>query len=262
MPFPDSPRVIYEKNPLVEVICAINFPAILRIDSEVPARYQERLKELYPLFSENQASNIKLNVAPEIAQIIGSNQSLSFRGRATYSFVSADKQWKVNLSRDSLSLSTRIYERWEDFKEHLREPLNALIEEYKPTFFSRIGLRYQDVIERSKLGLADCSWGQLLEPHLAGELSSPDIAEDILSCVNQLVLALDDGESRVLLNHGFASNQDNEICYLIDSDFFTEERTETNNVIQKLDYFNRQSGRLFRWCINEKLHEALNPKSL
>ena len=261
MPFPDSPRVIYEKNPLIEVICALSFPAILRIDSEVPAKYQERLKNIYPIFSESQASDIKLNVAPEIAQIIGSNQSLSFRGRAVYSFVSADKQWKVSLSRESLSLSTRKYERWEDFKEHLREPLSALIKEYNPAFFSRIGLRYQDVIQKSKLDLTDCSWGQLLEPHLAGELSSPDIAQDILSCVNQLILALDE-ESRVLLNHGFASNQNNETCYLIDSDFFTEERTETNNVIQKLDYFNRQSGRLFRWCISEKLHGALNPKPL
>lgn len=262
MPFPDSPRVIYGKNPLIEVICALSFPAVLRIDSEIPAKYQERLKEIYPIFSENQGSDITLNLAPEIAQLIGSNQSLPFRNRAVYSFVSADKQWKVTLSRESLSLSTRKYERWEDFKEHLREPLNALMEEYQPTFFSRVGLRYQDLIQKSKLGLTESSWGQLLEPHLAGELSSPEIAQDILTCVNQLVLALDDRESRVLLNHGFANNQDNEICYLIDSDFFTEERTETTNVIQKLDYFNRQSGRLFRWCISEKLHDALNPKLL
>jgi len=261
MPFPDTRRVIYNKNPLNEVICQLRFPAILRIDSEIPVKYQERLRETYPIFSESQSSNLKLNITPELAQAIGSSLPLSFRGgRATYEFVSSDQKWKVILTRESLTLAASDYKKWEDFKEHFEIPLKAFVEEYTPPFFSRIGLRYQDVIQRSELQLTNIGWGELLESHIAGEFSSTAIANDIVRCVNQLTISLGENNGMVLLNHGLVPNQNNETCYLIDSDFFTENRTKVSDAIQKLDYFNKQAGRLFRWCITERLHDALEPQ--
>lgn len=50
--FPETPRVIYAKNPLFEVICQLRFPAILKIDSEIPAGFQEKLRASFPLFRE------------------------------------------------------------------------------------------------------------------------------------------------------------------------------------------------------------------
>ena len=52
MPFPDSERVIYQRNPLLEVICQLRFPSILRIDSEAPAVFQERVRKEYPMYQE------------------------------------------------------------------------------------------------------------------------------------------------------------------------------------------------------------------
>jgi uncharacterized protein (TIGR04255 family) len=260
MPFPDSPRVLYRKNPLTEVICQLRFPAILRIDSEVPAKYQEHLREAYPIFEEQPTQNFKLNLQPDIGKLIGG--PLSLRGKSSYGFISADGNWKVNLTRDFIALSTVEYRRWEDFREHLRLPLELLIEEYSPPFFIRIGLRYQDVIQRSKLGLEGVEWADLLKAHTAGELSSPDIANDILQSANQLTVKLDEGRSQVLINHGLANNQEGEICYLIDSDFSTEQRTEVDDAARVLDNFNAQSGRLFRWCITERLHAAMEPEEI
>jgi uncharacterized protein (TIGR04255 family) len=260
MPFPDSQRVIYNKNPLTEVICLLNFPAILRIDSEVPADFQGRIQKEYPIYQDSQP-NLKLNFPQELAQVVGNTLSLK-SGRATYQFLSEDKKWRVVLTRDSLSLSTVEYKRWEDFKEHLEIALNAFLEVYQPAFFSRIGLRYRDLIERSKLGLETASWSELLSPPVAGELSAPEIVDRITHCVNQLTISLDDNGSMVLLNHGLVGNENAEDLYIIDSDFLTEEKTEVQNVIEKLDYFNKFSGRLFRWCISEKLHNSLDPQSV
>jgi uncharacterized protein (TIGR04255 family) len=260
MPFPDSQRVIYNKNPLTEVICLLNFPAILRIDSEVPADFQGKIQKKYPIYQDSQP-NLKLNFSQELAQVVGNTLSLK-SGRATYQFLSEDKKWRVVLTRDSLSLSTVEYKRWEDFKEHLEIALNAFLEVYQPAFFSRLGLRYRDLIERSKLGLETASWSELLSPPIAGELSAPEIVDRITHCVNQLTISLDDNGSMVLLNHGLVGNENAEDLYIIDSDFLTEEKTEVQNVIEKLDYFNKFSGRLFRWCISEKLHNSLEPQSV
>ena len=52
MSFPDTPRVIYNKNPLAEVICQLRFPSILLIDAGLPAGFQERIRAMYPLFAD------------------------------------------------------------------------------------------------------------------------------------------------------------------------------------------------------------------
>lgn len=62
MPFPNSPRVIYRKNPLEQVICQIRFPSILRIDTEIPAAFQELVRSQFPLFEERQEGGIEIPV--------------------------------------------------------------------------------------------------------------------------------------------------------------------------------------------------------
>ncbi|HSB11890.1 MAG TPA: TIGR04255 family protein [Blastocatellia bacterium] len=258
MAFPESSRVIYRKNPLVEVICQLRFPAILRIDTEVPAQYQEKLRETYPIFGDSQTSEVKLNLAPDLANLVGSSGPISLRGgKASYEFISGDQSWKVSMDRESLALSTVKYERWEVFKEKLIHALESFVQLYSPLFYSRIGLRYRDVIQRSNLGLSEAPWSALLKPHIAGELSS-EIAHDIVHSANQVTIRLD-GRGQVLINHGLAFNQEKEVCYLIDSDFSTDQRTELNDAIKILDFFNEQSARLFRWCITERLNEAMEP---
>jgi hypothetical protein len=46
-------RVLYEKNPLESVICQVRFPTILRVDSEVPSDFQDRIRGRFPIFSES-----------------------------------------------------------------------------------------------------------------------------------------------------------------------------------------------------------------
>jgi len=48
MPFPDAPRVIYQENPLVEVICQLRFPTILEISASEPALFREQYANSFP----------------------------------------------------------------------------------------------------------------------------------------------------------------------------------------------------------------------
>lgn len=258
MPFPESPRVIYETNPLEEVICQLRFPPILRIDSEIPAAFQEAIRVQYPLFTE--ATTDALPMPKEIARLLG--QDFSIRaGNPNFTFTSEDELWKVTLTREFLALTSLKYVRWEDFKAHLALPLKACENQYAPTFYSRIGLRYKDVIRRSKLGLENVPWAELLEQHIAGTLGLLEFADAIKHAVQDILIDLDGDSSQVRIRHGLTqANSNGEVCYLVDSDCFTKQRTEKEHALRQLDSFNKTAGRLFRWCITDRLHRALGPQ--
>jgi uncharacterized protein (TIGR04255 family) len=262
MPFPDSPRVIYKKNPLTEVLCQLRFPSILRIDTEPPAAFQERVRQEYPLYSEGVRQEIALPQLPkQIAQRLGEELGFSKIGKA-YDFLSPDREWTIGLTRDFLALSTQRYERWEGFREHLQLPLRSLLAEYAPPFFTRIGLRYQDIIRRSALGQEDANWSELLQPHISGELAS-DVSGDLESTMRQTVIRLPDGRSHVRIVHGLVEiPAPPEVCYVIDSDFYTDQQTEPEDATDTLNAFNTQSRRLFRWCITDRLHRSMDPQPI
>ncbi len=264
MPFPDSRRVIYKRNPLAEVICQLRFPPILRIDSEAPSRFQEAIRNDYPLYGEAPEMTMVLppNVPPEIAKLIQGLRP-TFGAGKRHVFTTEDRNWEATLTRESLALKTTVYRRWEDFRQRLTILCEALVLAYQPSFFVRIGLRYVDVILRSTLDLASTPWSQLLQPHLAGELSSPEIAEDIETAQRQVLVKLDAQGGRVMIRHGLAvAEPAHEGCFFVDSDFHTERRTELKDANKTLDNFNRAAGCLFRWCIRERLHLALQPESV
>ena len=264
--FPESPRVIYEKNPLATVICQLRFAPILRIDADPPAEFQERIRQTYPLLREKSPEtsiDLPSDLPEGIANLVRASIPTQLKQRA-YDFISADETWTVGLTRDFLALSTTKYRRWEEFRDQLAEALEAFQQTYSPAFFTRIGLRYQDLIQRSKLNLGETQWSDLLKPQIAGVLSSLEIAPSLEESLTQLLIQFPDDSGKVRIKHGLVQTPDtnNEECYLIDSDFFTDQRIETKDASNRLDYFNRQSGRLFRWCVQDRLHEAMGPQAI
>ena len=265
MPFPDSPRVIYTNNPLEQVICQLRFPPILRIDTDLPASYQDAIRQEYPLFEEKQEG--KPDIIPQ--QLMGQLPEdflrlLNVSDKKVYSFISIDEQWIVSLTRDFIALTANNYTRWEEFKEHFKVPFETLLNEYTPALFSRVGLRYQNVIRRSALGLNNIPWSRLIQPYIAGPLAAPDFDNDSVVNTTQLVeILLRNDYGKVKIRHGFAvDNSTQEICYVIDSDFSAEKIKESKDALDRLERFNRRAGRLFRWCIKPQLHEAMGPQNI
>lgn len=259
MPFPDVSRVIYQHNPLIEVIAQMRFPPILKIDTEPPALFQDRVRVDFPFYEVRIEENIlpvelRNRLPGEIVELFTSQTRSK-----VYDLGSEDQAWQLSLAKDFIALSTRRYQRWQEFREKLSKPVQCLVDEYLPPFYVRLGLRYRNVIRRSALGLTDTSWSELLQPYIAGPLASLHFAEGaITNLAQRMEVQLADGVSVVRIVHGFHQIED-ETCYLIDSDLFTEQRTEVHDAFNKLDYLNRCAGRVFRWCITDRLHLALEP---
>jgi len=261
MPFREVRRVIYKKNPLDRVICQLRFPPILKIDTEIPSEFQDKIRKDFPNFLEKPGieveipQNIKGKIPIEVL-----NQFFHRFANKNYEFSSEDGQWQVNLTRTFLAFASKKYERWEDFKSKLINSLMALIDVYNPSFFSRIGLRYIDVINRKVLGLGDVEWDELLQPYILGLLSSPDIKERIQNFESKYEINLLDDVSKVRLITRFViPSNTSEKCFMIDSDFNRSDKTNIDEALNKLDYFNKRASRLIQWCITDQLHQAMEP---
>lgn len=264
MPFPESPRFTYKKNPLISVICQIKFPAILKIDTEIPSEFQEKIRSEFPIYKE--IIETVSEFPTELSSIIPSEakELLSKKAINNFEFKSADEKWKINLTNNFLALTSLEYTRWENFRYHFEIPFKALLDVYNLNFFTRIGLRYIDVIKRSKIGLQKISWNELLQPYISGVLVAPGINEKfLLSTLTNLVIQLTDDKSRVRIVHGLVQEKnDDEFFYMIDSDFYTEKRTELTDAMDRLEFYNQRGSRLIRWCITDRLHVAMEPESI
>lgn len=259
MPFPAADRVIYTRNPLTEVIAQLRFPPILKIDQDAPAIFQDRIRARFPFYETRVEENflpaeVRRLMPPEIVEMFTAETR-----NKVHDFITEDGNWRLSLAKNFVALSTLQYTRWQEFRDLLAEPLVALHQEYAPSFYTRIGLRYRNVIRRSSIGLTDVPWAALLQPYIAGALSTSLPGEE--SIVNsahriEIKLAAEGGLVRVM--HGFLE-VDGEVGYSIDNDLFTEQRTEVDDAVDKLDYFNGRAGRVFRWCISDRLHVALEP---
>lgn len=256
--FPHSPRVIYAHTPLVEVICQLRFPTILRIESGVPADFQDRLRTMYPLF--RRVSGPALPDLPvEVSRMLG----VMATKQVSYVFETEDLGHSVSLSPDSLSLTSRSYERWEAFSARLQPALDALVEVYRPAFFTRIGLRYQNAIVRSGLGVSGEPWSELISPSAIGPLSHTFGGARIEEAHSVLRARTADGSDGFLLQSGIGLDEGTkEEVYVIDVDLYTDKKVEVSDVSSYLARFNYRAGRAFRWCISDKLHGLLQPSEL
>jgi uncharacterized protein (TIGR04255 family) len=257
MPFPEVERVIYNKNPLVEVVFQTRFPRFLPIEAELPFEFQKLLVASYPLYEQRNIFHITLAMSSQE----GAPPAAEVPGRI-HTFLSSDKIWTIALSGDALTVSTVKYVQWEEFRGRAQEALKAFLSVYRLPIFTRLGLRYQDLIRPGELGLAGQSWAKLLKPHIAGEFLDGAIAEGNILARNAIMTAkLSDGDMMVL-RHGLVLHKETQTqAYLIDSDFFNDEQRQTDldGTLTVADRLHLNSGRLFRWCITNALHEAMEP---
>jgi uncharacterized protein (TIGR04255 family) len=261
MSFPESQRVTYRQNMLETVICQLRFPPVLRIETELPAAFQEHIRAQYPILTQLGPIDTAAGFPADVLNLVKSMLPISVS--RSYQFSSEDGHWRVTLSKESLALECLgAYTTWEDFMRRFTVAIDALRREYTPVFFSRVGLRYVDIIRRSRLNLATVPWRDLLNPQIAGELAS-EISDDVQEAGHVLVVRLNERGDRVRMNHGIVRTQDsNEASYLIDNDFYSEQRTEIDNVTSRLDELHRESGNCFRWCVSRTLHEAMEPQPM
>lgn len=259
MNIPSSERVIYEINPLIEVACQLRFPTILKIGVQEPAEFQEKIRFKYPVYEIIHNLPFSTEVK-KIFQKFNNPVTTDF----IYQFTSEDLTWRVLLYKDFIELATRQYKRYEEFKQRLQEILEAFEDVFQPAFYSRVSLKYQDLIIRSQLGLEQESWQELIRSEIAHEFHIKEFSGSLSNFFNVIKLEIDGGElifKNGLVNLENEETDEEEEGYLLESEFLTANNIQRgSDVWNCLDKYNQLSGNLFRWSITEKLHKAMRPQ--
>ena len=261
MHFEEFERVEYKHNILFEVVFEARFPDIMKISKEDPAEFQDIIrKEGYPEF-ELEVPLIPQGMPKELEAAVGTNK--------VFRFFTEERDWQVSLTKNSIALAcTANYRNYEDFSERLKKVLEVFCDIYEPSYFTRIGLRYRDIANKTILSPITVDVKDFIPEYIFPELSILETKE-----VKSLekISRLDDGDVNANVVHvlsevsgKFGKHQlENEESYIIDVDCFVESRIERiNDVVNKCNTFKRLIWNIFQWSITDKLREAMGgPKS-
>jgi uncharacterized protein (TIGR04255 family) len=263
--FPPSPRTLFEKAPIVllQVVCSVQFPRVLRIEAQPPAEFQEAIRGVFPLYERppGLVAPQGMEIPREVLQLLSTQV-----GSTAHQFLTEDRKSTVALTPENVSLTTTGYTRWEDFRAQVHEILTALARIYAPPFYSRVGLRYIDVLHRESLGLKGRPWSALINPDLIGVFPFARFEEYVPLVSHKVAVRLPDGTGTATVQHGLVFIQHSpprpERSYLIDFEFSAQPKTEIAHAESRLDHFNELAGRAFRWSLTGELRDALGPREL
>lgn len=257
--FSTQPRVIYQANPLAQVICQLRFPEILSVSENAPAAFQELIRDEYPQFARRTEYG-----SPKVTGVPGNFSVEKQPPVINYAFSSENNEWRVNLTSKFISLTCTKYTQWEDFASKLDKPLAAFIKTYKPAYFERIGLRYLNFISRNELGLAHLPFRDLFRSCYLGVLSEDDILEtSAAQSTTDVDIALRGGcRAKIHAGPGMIKQNgtnDREVKFIFDQDLYMPGNIPVNLSAGAIQTLHAQAYAVFRGAITDTLHDAMDP---
>ncbi len=260
--FSNAPRCRYRNNPLAEVICQFRFPEILTIETNIPDKFQEAIRQEFPVYSVQKES------APPTMTNHGGRLTIQTPAQTNnYQFATADGLWRVNLTSKFISLACSQYDCWEDFAAMVDKPLAAFIQIYKPAFFQRVGLRYVNFIDREALGLEDLPYRDLFQSQYLGILADEETQDSAIgrSTVDAEIALR--GGCRLKLHAGPGMVRTRNITqdaprFVFDQDLFLPGNVPVNLCAPTLQMLHSQAYSIFRGAITQTLHKAMEPEEL
>lgn len=264
-------RVIYENNPLAEVVCQVQFQRTDAFtDVEVGTLKTSFAEDGYTNFNEDVSVSVSLPPPPIGGQ---GTAKVELPQTRIHHFSTSDGAWRVSVCSEFIALTCLKYPDWSEFSGRLMPIVRRVTEMRQPVVPTRLGLRYKDLIEREPLGLDGVPWHELVAPFLLGPLAPNALAEgqvppesEVLNVAAQSLLRLD--SSMLLLQSALLTSiQSNMRAFLIDADFFLDQGlpsdllTNPATLRATLDTLHVNAGALFRRGITERLHHALRPRT-
>ena len=161
-----------------------------------------------------------------------------------------------------LAVSTLDYDRWEVFKSDCEIVYNIFSNIYRPSVTQRIGLRYKDLITRSRWNLQHLSWKDLIQEHELGILA--ELPEDK---VNRYAFDIEiAGKEKVVEHRHFELVRDRqtptEKSFLIDCDYFIQGIFPCDSVFILSESLHDHSSNFIRSIITETLNSAMEPEAI
>lgn len=264
-------RVVYENNPLAEVVCQIQFGRLDKFSElENTSLRADFSAAGYPIFGEEVSFGFSQQIVVDGVST-PTSAPISFPQERVHHFTTEDGVWRVCISTEFVSLTCSKYSGWDEFKRRMLEAIRMFAAVRRNVQPTRLGLRYKDVIEREPLGLEGTPWHELIQPFLLGPLAPNALAEcqtpsetEVGNFQSQTLLQLN--HAMLLLQSSLLTSIDGDRrAFLIDADFYNTVELEVGLpdiyefLTPRLDVLHASAGALFRRGITKRLHDALRP---
>lgn len=232
----------YKRNYLRQAVCELRFPTLMELGAaRPPEQFVTALRKDYPY----------LELQNEVTFALG---SVSSGSNSTHVFRSAKQNWTVSLKESAVSIETTAYTEYAQMREKVLRVVDAAIKVIDSDFFTRVGLRYINVIDGAEDPRNGWVNPQLVAPIVGSNFTGiGDYAGKM-----QLVA----GDGGCLLQHGLKiSRQQKEVPihpeYLLDVDIYRNE-VAGGDVAAALDVMHSQAFDIFDWSLGEKAREHLS----
>jgi uncharacterized protein (TIGR04255 family) len=247
--FPSTEDIRLQRAPLAEVICQVRFPPVLKIGSEQPVDFQERIRKRFPQLEVEQGMVVRM------APLEGDPPQAKPEPR-TFRFKSPDGHTIVSLALGFYALSTTAYTHWADFLDHLQLVGEAARKVYSLPYAERIGLRYINHLTLENTGSSTVAelW-DILRPEFSVLLRN-DCWDQPQEMVSQLSLA-GDGDERLTLRTGFRDG--GRPIFLLDFDYYAQGNIPLENLAALFQRYHDVIYGAFRWCIREPKLAVFGP---
>jgi len=251
--FPPVPDIRLEKPPLAEVICQVRFPPLLSIISEDPAAFQERIRDQFPFMGLEHGFLVKLPGLGAAEQPVAEPKTRIYR------FHTADQQITISLAVDFYAVSTTRYSHWHSFAEALSLAHEAVRQIYRPSYATRIGLRYINRFTQANTGCATVTeMFDLLRPKLTSHVRDEAWGEATeMSCR----LVLNDEGAKLSLGTDLG-HVDGRPVFVLDFDYCEEGRLEMEGLVERCSRYNTVIYRAFRWAVPDDTLAVFQPQEI
>jgi uncharacterized protein (TIGR04255 family) len=238
--FPFKPEVRLGKSPLAEVICQVKFSPILRISKEQPIQFQEAIRDYFP------SLKVEQGVRLQFPGVDGSGEPNVEAIPRIYRFSTLDGNANIALAVDFYALSLKKYTHWQDFLDEFGLVMGSVNDIYRPSFATRIGLRFINRFTKKNTSSKDISEILGLFRQELTCLIQAESWDEPLEMLSQTVIG--DGKAKLALRTGFGKEK-NEPYFLLDFDYYEEGQLPLTNLIKRIERYHSRIYQAFRWCL-------------
>lgn len=246
---PAVKRVRYKRNFIKTAVCELRFPVLLELEARPPREFQSKIRRAYPFYE------------PQIVDPMGPADEVAREHR--YLFRSKDRHWTVSVKSFAFAIETSKYIDFEDFFARFKEIFGHAKGIIDADFFTRVGLRYINLVP-----IEDGNLDGWIRPDLIAPLTGGVLGE-IKKAAAVVQGAMENGEYSI--RHGLRTDPSTlgkgdatpavempatSQHYQLDFDYYAEnvELTDVESLIQK---FNETNFAVFHWCLGEKALKLL-----
>ena len=239
-------------NFITKVIARVDFQPILKLQQEVPAAYQEAIREHFPRLERK--DSIDISIKPGAVPV--PTQS------PVWKFTNKEKTDEIALNFKVITLILNKYVSFESFFPKIELMYNNFNNIYHPGIIQKIGLRF---INEIRLTGNPLDWDGIINNNLYCILKAfPDLSTSVSRAMSQLHINL--GDRLITFQFGIYNNQYPGIIakkeFILDYDCSSKEEYEPEVVLTKFRLHYEDIKNLFKQSRGDKLVKIMKGEAV